>query len=401
MRRALQSLAALVHRESGMVLREEQLDALAGTLGRIDPGGDPTNFLRRVSEPGTGARLLAALVDEITVKETFFLRHLEQLNEVQWPALLERARAAGSNNVRVWSAACATGEEPYSLALLACEAFGTLDPPVTILATDVSATALVRAREGEYRTRSTRELDASKRQRYFRQEDDRLIVNANLRSVVTFAQHNLVTGAMPPLGEAAFDLILCRNVLIYFDEETVSHVLDRLQSALAPNGVLILGAADALSRSAGRLKALAHETVAEPEPLPLPNRVLRRPLGRVVTGGQSGSPSTDAAQHFLDGLAALEAADPIAAVSSLRRALYADPAFGLAAFQLARSYEALGDLDAARRAYEQTLRTLRADEENLDDTVSEQITLDDIRAAAQIRLEALAAAGFATNARVR
>src|SRR5205814_9563365 len=103
------------------------------------------------TDPVTGPHLWAGLIDEITVKETFFLRHVEQLNELQWPRLLERARAAGSDRVRVWSAACATGEEPYSLALLACEAFGTNTPPVTILATDISASALARAQAGEHR----------------------------------------------------------------------------------------------------------------------------------------------------------------------------------------------------------------------------------------------------------
>ena len=276
---ALHEIAALVHRESGMVIREAQLDALAATLTRIDPGCDPDESLRRLADPVWGLRRLARLVDEITVKETLFIRHAEQLEEIDWHALLRQAQANGSEKVRVWSAGCATGEEAYSLALLACEAFGTLEPPVEILATDISGTALERAEAGEYRPRSTRELDPVRQRRYFDHQGDCLIAGERLRALVTFMRHNLVSGAAPPHGFAAFDLILCRNVLIYFDTATVDRVITSLEGALRPSGALMLGAADALSRGAARLRALA---LAPPPRTPTvrQTRVLRRPLGR-------------------------------------------------------------------------------------------------------------------------
>jgi chemotaxis protein methyltransferase CheR len=390
MTKALEQVAAFVHREIGMVLQDAQINALAGTIERIAPGSDADEFLLRLSDSRTGPSLLTSLVDQITIKETFFLRHLEQLDEIPWSALWKRARAAGAKNVRVWSAACASGEEPYSLALLACEAFGTFAPPITILATDVSALALARARAAEYGARSTRELDAVRRQRHFQAADDRLVANDHVRSMVTFAQHNLVTGEMPPRGEERFDLILCRNVLIYFDERTVEHVLHGLHCSLAPGGRLILGAADALARTAGRLRAIVQDApiggLAE----------LRRPLVRTVVDERDGSSSPSASEYFLAGLAELEAADPEAAVASLRRALYSDPGFGMAAFQLARAYEALGNMDAACRAYEQTLRTFKSARRQHHEALSERITRDDILVATRSRLDALAAAGIGT-----
>jgi chemotaxis protein methyltransferase CheR len=162
----------------------------------------------------------------VTIKETFFYRDRRQLDTIPWRALLERAQATGSPEIRIWCAACATGEEAYTLALLACEAFSPALPPVRILATDISTAALAAARDGRYGDRSLRTVAPSLRDQYFEQEGDRLLVGDRLRQVVTFAQHNLATGTMPPLGETTFDLIVCRNVLIYFDAETADRVID-------------------------------------------------------------------------------------------------------------------------------------------------------------------------------
>jgi len=402
MKRALEAIAGLVRNETGVVIRDTQLTALEATLSRIDPRCDPAEFLRRLSDPVSGPRRLARLVDEVTVKETFFLRHAEQLEEIEWPVLLRQAQANAAEKVRVWSAGCATGEEAYSLALLACEAFGTHEPPVEILGTDISGDALGRAEAGEYRPRSTRELDPARRRRYFHDEGDRLIAGERLRGLVTFTRHNLVTEAAPPLGWTAFDLILCRNVLIYFDGATVDRVVASLEGALAPSGTLILGAADTLSRGAARLQALA-ATAPVRKPVASTRRVLRRPRGRAdahASAPQAELPTEETARgddvssattDFLRGLAELEASNLEAAVAALRRSLYADPTFGIAAFQLGRSFEALGDRGAAQRAYEQALRTLGPEGEHRDDSLLEQVSLDDVRAAAVSRLDALRA----------
>jgi chemotaxis protein methyltransferase CheR len=384
----LGEVAELVHRASGIRIAERQYPFLRAALDRMGAGSEPDAFLRRASDPHQRTHLVKRLIEEVTIKETSFLRDRGQLESIDWSLLLESARARGVDHVRVWTAPCATGEEAYSLALLACEAFAPAPPPVSILATDISAGALARARLGSYGARSARELDPTLRRRYFREDGKSLVVGERLRALVTFAGHNLVSDPFPPLGEAPFDLILCRNVLIYFDTETVARVLESFERALARSGTLLLGAADLLCASASRL---AHPRASVPAcdpPARQPQRLLRRPLGRLP--GATPEDPFDASAHFQRGLTELESDDPAAAVSSLRRALYVDPRFGLAAFKLGGAYEALGDLPAARRAYQQALRTLEPDERH--EPLLAQIDLADVATAARTRLEALAAA---------
>jgi chemotaxis protein methyltransferase CheR len=410
----LGKVAALVQRVSGIRIEPRQYPALRAALDRMGAGSEPETFLHRVSDARHRRQLVARLIEEVTVKETSYLRDRAQLESIDWKELHREARARGNDHVRVWAAPCATGEEAYSLAVLACEAFASAPAPVRILATDISSGALANATRGIYRARSVRELDDAMRERYFREEPGGLVVGEQLRSLVTFAQHNLVSDPFPPLGEAPFDLILCRNVLIYFDAETVARVLASFQRALAPSGRLVLGAADALCASASQLAERSTATpslASSSRPRPITSdRRLRRPLGRLPAGVEESDAVPDlrsaeeviahasqliaedplnAGAHFQRGLAELESGDPAAAVASLRRALYAEPRFGLAAFKLGRAYEALGDLAAARRAYEQALRTLEPHERN--EPWLGQIDLDDVASAARARLDALAA----------
>jgi chemotaxis protein methyltransferase CheR len=400
---ALNEVAALVHRESGIRIAARQYPFLRAALERMGAGAEPEAFLQRVSDPAQRRHLVARLIEEVTVKETSYLRDRAQLESIDWHQLLEHARARGHAQVRVWTAPCATGEEAYSLAMLACEAFAPASPPVTILATDISADALARARRGAYGARSAREVDETMRARYFREEAAGLVVGDRLRSLIVFAQHNLVSDPFPPLGEAPFDLILCRNVLIYFDAETVARVLASFDRALAHSGTLVLGAADVLCASASRLATGGAPAPSANRPAAQPPRELRRPLGRLPAADLRSPEDViahasrliaedplDAAAHFERGLAELESGDPAGAVNSLRRALYADPHFGLAAFKLGGAYEALGDLAAARRSYEQALRTLEPHERH--ESVLGQIDLADVAGAARTRLDALAAA---------
>jgi chemotaxis protein methyltransferase CheR len=399
---ALSEIAALVHRESGIRIAPRQYPFLHAALDRMGAGAEPEAFLLRVSDPAQRRHLVARLIEEVTVKETSCLRDHAQLESIDWRRLLEAARARGGERVRVWAAPCATGEEAYSLAMLACEAFAPKPPPVSILATDISAGALASARRGVYGPRSVRGVGAAMRARYFREDAQGLVVGDELRALVTLARHNLVNDPFPPLGEAPFDLILCRNVLIYFDAETVAQVLASFECVLARRGTLVLGAADVLCASASRLAAGPEAPVARTAGEPQPQRELRRPLGRLPVPELRGPEEVianasrliaedplDAGAHFQRGLAELENGDPAAAVNSLRRALYADPRFGLAAFKLAGAHEALGDLAAARRAYEQALRTLEPHERH--EPFLAQIDLADVAGAARTRLDVLSA----------
>jgi chemotaxis methyl-accepting protein methylase len=410
---ALTQIAELVHGETGVVISAPQLPALAAALGRVGAEMDGERFLREVAAGG-GAELIDRLVDEVTVKETYFFRELAELRALDWPRLVQ---AAGGDAVRIWVSACATGEESYTFAILASEALGTSRPPVTILATDISHAAIGRAAAATYGERAMRNLSPELRERYFAGHAGRYVVDPAVRALVRFAQHNLVKDPTPPRGEGTFDVIACRNVLIYFDGDTVERVIGSFEGALRPAGQLILGAADRLSGTARRLGHAALVAPVErrrPAAAAAP-RALRRPLGvaapapprrRTEDRVEDALWAADAGDldralaiidrvlaveplnadaYFVRGLAELGRGDHQAAATSLRRALYVDPSFGLAAFKLGRAHDARGDTKAALRAYEQALRTLDPDD-GRHRLMLDKVDVGDVAAACRARL---------------
>jgi chemotaxis protein methyltransferase CheR len=360
----LNALADLIRDVAGLRLEKTRHHALRAALARAWPGASHADLLGRALDPGTGPTTVARLIDEVTIKETTFLRDRGQLASIDWHGLLASSRENGSGVVRVWSAACATGAEPYSLALLACEAFASATPPVRILATDISSSAIACATAGRYGARTVQGVEEPLRARYLERSGNHFTVVRALRELVEFAPHNLVSDVYPPTGQSSFELILCRNVLIYFDAETCARVAAGLERALAPGGRLMLGAADALCVRGGPVLALPRGAArAFPSVTPPGKRRPRPARPAAVEPLPASRPTGDLMDpnvHYLLGLDELESGDPAAAVSSLRRVLYLDPEFELAAFALGRAHEEVGEPDAARRRYEQALRMLDA-----------------------------------------
>ena len=426
---ALTALAALIQRTTGMTVPPGRETALRLAVGRAAPGLEPEDYLLATRDPVYGPGLVDRLIDEVTVHETSFARDMPQLGTIDWRALHRAARAAGSDVIRVWSAGCATGEEAYTLALLAISAFAPGAPPVDILGTDISGAVIAAAETGCYRPRAVRALDPQLRNRHLeRQADGTYQVSGRLRSLARFGRHNLIHDPFPPPGEARFDLILCRNVLIYFEPALARQVTELLKSSLRPGGMVMLGAADVLQVSPARTgeprphrpgparpAAGPSRTWAWPAeaprqamrvlprgPLPTGQRVLTRDqrLTATLTAAASGDRNgalehaaslveahpLDADAHFLHGLVALEAGDPAKARDALRQALCADPGFCIAAFTLGRAYDALGDGTAARRAYLQALRNLDPDDRR-HESLLQQVDLADIAAACRARLD--------------
>ena len=392
----LDDVAELVRRESGIALRPSQRRALEAAIARVVPGEDAEEFLRLAEEPLAGRALVQRLLDEVTVQETFFLRDREQLDTIDWRALVE----AGGGHARIWVAGCATGEEAYSLVLLACESLAMPEPPVDVLATDVSEGALEAAQMARYRKRSVSALSQTLRDRYFTEEDGLFEPVAELRRPVRFLRHNLVRDTAPPLGESRFDLIVCRNVLIYFDGTTVDTVIGSLERALRPSGTLLLGAADALHGATRRLaESTPPKRPPEPEPVPRPPEELlaqaleaadagRRAEALDVTAELLAHNPLNSQAYFVRGLVELAGGAPLEAAASLRRALYIDPRFSLASFTLGRAYDQIAEPENALRAYEQALRTLDPDDDRYDELLR-QVDLGDIAAACRARIAAL------------
>lgn len=174
---------------------------------------------------------IAALVEHSVIGETAFWRHPEQLEA------LSRLVAGAPGPLRIWSAGCATGEEPYSVAIALLEA-GRLGRGDRIVATDLSGRALAAARAGVYGPRSLRKLPGDLVERWFGPGERRRLAGG-ARALVAFSPHNLVAGSAPE--GAPFDVVLCRNVLIYFTPETARSVLAAIAGAVAPGGLLALG----------------------------------------------------------------------------------------------------------------------------------------------------------------
>lgn len=215
-----------------------------------------------LSSPEAYLAWLATLPDEspewrrlaghLTVGETYFFRDpgcFEALEQRVLPDLIAARRSVGNLRLRLWSAGCATGEEPYSLAILLDRLLPDLgDWALTILATDINSEAMETARRGLYRQWSLRETPPWIRDRYFHREGgETLEVDPRIRRMVSFAPLNLAEDGYPAVvtNTTAMDLILCRHVLMYFTGETQRACVGRLQRALLPEGWLAVSPAEA------------------------------------------------------------------------------------------------------------------------------------------------------------
>lgn len=199
-------------------------------------------YLLRYDDPD--GKEFAALAETLVVNETFFFREYDQVNAVLSDFVLPAIQA--NERPRVWSAACSTGEEPYTLAMW-LDQRGLLGA-AELVASDVSPAALAVAKAGRYRPRSLRQVppgvDPS---RWLTRDGDTLRADPKLHAAIDWRQLNVLdSAAMRQLG--AFDVILCRNLLIYFRDDVVRRVVSHLRDCLKPGGVLLVGVSESLMR---------------------------------------------------------------------------------------------------------------------------------------------------------
>lgn len=198
----------------------------------------------------------------ITTNKTDFFRepvHFDFMRKVALPAIEER----GQKSIRIWSAGCSTGEEPYTVAITICEHFaGARMPEVKILATDIDTQVLRKGHEGVYRADSLEGLDVVMLRRYFQRGGGSnaglFRVKESLRRMVYFRRLNLIRETYPL--RRSFDLIFCRNVIIYFDRETQGRLFARLHRHLDDDGYLFLGHSETFTAATG-LFTLLRNTV--------------------------------------------------------------------------------------------------------------------------------------------
>jgi chemotaxis protein methyltransferase CheR len=202
-------------------------------------------YLARLADADTFPAELRAIGDQLTVGETYFFRNPNHFRAVREQVL---ARAPGRERpLRILSAGCASGEEAYTLAILVREVLGAAEAArVRILGIDINPTMLDRARRGRYTPWSLRATPLEAQERWFRAANGHFELDEAVRSAVTFEERNLMQEDPAFWGPGAFDLIFCRNVLIYFSPEAVRAAVARFAGALAPGGHLFLGDAENL-----------------------------------------------------------------------------------------------------------------------------------------------------------
>jgi chemotaxis protein methyltransferase CheR len=227
-------------------LFESKVSVRALELG-FDSMLDYYYFLRYDDVDG---RELERLSETLVVNETFFFREFDQVQTVLSRFALPLIEAG--IRPRIWSAACSTGEEPSTIAIWLAER-GKL-AAVQLLASDVSAAALAVAREGRYRPRSLRQIpDGVDPSRFIASESGALVVNPKIRAAIEWRKLNLLdAAAVAAVGEQ--DIILCRNLLIYFREDVVRRVVAGLTDRLKLGGVLVVGVSESLMRFGTRLR---------------------------------------------------------------------------------------------------------------------------------------------------
>ena len=223
----------------------------------------------------SGDRELSHIVDELTNNETWFFRERGQLralvDEILPELLLERAEQ-GAGPVNLWCAGCSSGEEPYSIVALALEAGFRPGQDFRVYASDISRIMLQKARRGVYRQNSMRDCDPYLRDKYFVEQDGLYRISEDVKRHVVFMHLNLMDRArLALLG--TMDVILCRNVIIYFDAETKKGVIGSFAERLRPGGYLLLGHSESLVKltSAFELRHLRNDLVyRRPHPSEVP-----------------------------------------------------------------------------------------------------------------------------------
>jgi chemotaxis protein methyltransferase CheR len=239
-------LTALIEERTGLMygLRDQRMFA-DKLLERVREAGfsSALDYYYYLRYDPASAREFDALVDALVVTETYFFRESDALRTIVDEMLRPVVEAGG--RPRLWSAACASGDEPVTIAMLLDEA-GILDR-VDLVASDISLKALERSREQGWTLRALRAVPAGSEGRWLHREGDRVRVERRLLDAVTWRQLNLVERSeVQALGK--FDVVVCRNVFIYFSDETIRAVVESIASVLRPHGRLLVGASESLLR---------------------------------------------------------------------------------------------------------------------------------------------------------
>ncbi len=238
-------LAGILKHRSGLVLTKEKVYLLES---RLMPVARKYGF-KNLDEVAGSIRLrrdealLDAITEAMTTNESLFFRDIKPFEILREKVLPQIMAGRSNRHIRIWSAACSSGQEPYSMCMMLKEQRHKLDGwRIEIVATDLSREMLEKAKSGLYtQFEVQRGLPINMMVKYFKQTGDKWQIDASIRSMVSFREFNLLEN---PLTLGKFDIVFCRNVLIYFDPATKSKVLEGMSRLLPHDGVLFLGGAE-------------------------------------------------------------------------------------------------------------------------------------------------------------
>ncbi|WP_298637115.1 CheR family methyltransferase [uncultured Thiobacillus sp.] len=254
---------ALIYRQAGISLTESKQEMVYSRLARRLRAKGMSSFEEYLDrlESGRDSEEWEAFTNALTTNLTSFFREAHH-----FPILAEHLLGMKAP-LSIWCAASSTGEEPYSIAMTACEAFGTLTPPVSIVATDIDTNVLETAANGVYPIERIDKMARDRVKRFFQRGKGERAglarVRPELRQLVTFKPLNLLAANWPVSGP--FDVIFCRNVMIYFDKPTQSGILARFVPLMKPQGLLFAGHSENFMYASDAFR-LRGKTVYELEP---------------------------------------------------------------------------------------------------------------------------------------
>jgi chemotaxis protein methyltransferase CheR len=240
-------ITQLLRKRAGIVLTIDKMYLLESRLAPLarKEGLPSIDDLIQVVRSRRDERLITQVVDVMTTNETFFYRDKTPFDHLKEAILPILGQARRGQRIRIWCAACSTGQEPYSIAMMLDQMPQlTGGVPVEIVATDISDRCLDRARQGLFtQFEVQRGLPIQTLMQYFTQQDDHWRISERMRQMITFRKLNLMD---PAYNLGKFDIVFCRNVLIYFDTPTKAEVFERIAQSMNPGGFLLLGAAESV-----------------------------------------------------------------------------------------------------------------------------------------------------------
>jgi len=266
-----QLMRDLIYERFGINLTEQKRSLLVGRLQKLlrKEGFDSFRRYYEALKSDRSEQGLSTLVDLISTNHTYFNReaaHFDFFAQTALPTVVERLRKHGRHDIRIWCAGCSSGEEPYTLQMLMMERLGGdyRNWDAGILATDISERALDTARRGVYPAERVQALPEPLRRKYFRQiGPDQYEVAQAVRDEVLFRRFNLMNSQFP--FKKPFQIIFCRNVMIYFDQPTREALVQRFHQFTDPGGYLFIGHSETLGRKQGIYHYLQPALYQKPE----------------------------------------------------------------------------------------------------------------------------------------